>query len=140
VSRGPASALAAVALGVVLVGTAGAAPARPSDRACLIAWNAPSNRPSRLRLLAGRPIQRLSLLPGVVSSDTWRKGLAPIETATDACLLTLARPGTIEVVTGLWRAGRVRVWTFGDPIPTKAQFFRNVRLLPDGRVTKISRR
>ncbi len=51
----------------------------------------------------------------------------------------MAKPGEIQVVTGRWRAGHVSRWSFGHPIPTTKPFFANVRLLSDGRVTKIYR-
>jgi hypothetical protein len=57
-----------------------------------------------------------------------------------ACLLTLAKPGAIRIVTGIWASDGIRRWSFGHPIPTRKPFFENVRLLRDGRVTKIYRR
>ena len=113
--------------------------AQPSDRACLIAWNAPANHPNRLRLLAQRPISGLQLLPGTVGTDTWTKGSPPMQTTAQACLLTLAKPGAIRTVTGIWRTVGVSRWSFGRRIPTTKPFFANVRLLSDGRVTKIYR-
>jgi hypothetical protein len=112
---------------------------QPSDRACLIAWNAPANHANRVQLLAQRPISGLQLLPGVVGTDTWSKGSVPKQTSTVACVLTLATPGEVRFVTGAWRAGGVTRWSFGRPIPTSKPFFANVRLLADGRVTKIYR-
>jgi hypothetical protein len=56
-----------------------------------------------------------------------------------ACLLTLAKPGEIRIVTGIWRARGVTRWSFGRQMPESKPFFANVRLLPDGRVTKIYR-
>jgi hypothetical protein len=132
--------LAAAGAFVVAGPAAAAPPAHPSDRACLLAWNAPSNRPNRLRLVAARPASGLALGPGKSFTYTWRKGSAPEQTAAEACLLMLAKPGRIQVVTGIWRAGRVEGWSFGHPIPTTRPLDANVRLLPDGRVTKIYRR
>jgi hypothetical protein len=105
-----------------------------------VAWNAPGNHASRLRLLAQRPIAGLLLVPGQASTDSWTKGSPPTQTTTLACLLTVAKPGEIRVVTGTWRPAGVARWSFGRPIPTSKPFFANVRLLPDGRVAKIYRR
>jgi hypothetical protein len=124
----------------LLAAAALAAPrSHPSDRACLLAWNAPSNHGNRLRLLAVRPISELSLRPGKTFTSTWTSGSAPRQTAAEACLLTLRKPGEIQVVTGVWRAGGVGRWSFGHPIPSRRPFYANVRLLPDGRVTRIYR-
>jgi hypothetical protein len=79
------------------------------------------------------------LLPGVVGTDTFKKGLPPTQTTAPACLLTLAQPGEIRTVTGVWDAARVTRWTFGRPILTSKPFVANVRLLSNGRVTKIYR-
>jgi hypothetical protein len=54
--------------------------------------------------------------------------------------LTLAKPGAIRTVIGIWRTVGVGRWSFGRQIPTTRPFFANVRLLSDGRVTKIYRR
>jgi hypothetical protein len=113
--------------------------AQPSDRACLIAWNAPRNYANHVRLLAQRPISGLQLLPGVVGTDTWSKASTPAQTSSLACLLTLAKPGQVRVVTGTWRGSGVTRWSFGRPIQTTKPLFANVRLLSDGRVTKIYR-
>jgi hypothetical protein len=121
-----------------LAGPAVAAPSRPSDRACLLAWNAALNQANRVRLIAARPTG-LSLVPGVTFTHTWTKGSAPKQTRAQACLLTLSKPGHIQVVTGIWRAGRVSRWSFGHTLETTRPFVANVRLLSDGRVTKIYR-
>jgi hypothetical protein len=111
--------------------------ARPSERACLLAWNAPGNQGSRARLLAQRPVVSLALRSGVVLVDMWTKGSSSTETRGRACLLTIEKRGSIRVVTGMWRRSGVGAWSFGRPIPTSARVVPNVRLLPDGRVTKI---
>jgi hypothetical protein len=126
-----------------LLGTAttlAATRAQPSDRSCLTAWNSPGNDATRLRLLAQRPISGLRLLPGRVGADTWTTGSPPTQTAARACLLTLAKSGEIRTVTGIWRAAGITRWSFGRPTPSSKPFFANVRLLSDGRVTKIYRR
>jgi hypothetical protein len=51
----------------------------------------------------------------------------------------VARPGEMRIVTGIWKTAGVSRWSFGRPIPTRKAFFSNVRLLADGRVTKIYR-
>lgn len=111
--------------------------ARPSDRACLIAWNATSNRPNRVKLLALRPLTSLALRAGVVSTDTWKKGASPTQTSAAACLLTVVKRRTVQIVTGRWRTGHVGRWSFGHVIPATMRLPGNVRLLPDGRLTKI---
>jgi hypothetical protein len=125
-------------LALTLVAAALAAPqTQPSDRSCLIAWNAPGNQANRAHLLAQRPLSRLQLLPGRVGTDTWSKGSAPKQTSSMACLLTLEKPGEIRIVTGIWHGAGVTHWSFGRPIPTSKPLLANVRLLLDGRVTKI---
>jgi hypothetical protein len=56
---------------------------------------------------------------------------------TEACLLTVAKAGTIQIVTGRWSFGRVSRWSWGRRIPTTNPYPPNVTLLSDGRVTKI---
>jgi hypothetical protein len=110
---------------------------RPSDRRCLLAWNASTNGANQRKLVAARPAA-VSLLPGTAGTDTWT-GASTASTASSACLLAVSTPGRIRIVVGTWRAGHVRRWSFGPPIPTTKPFFANVRLLSDGRVSKISR-
>jgi hypothetical protein len=135
--RSPAALILLAA--ATLTGTAVGAQIRPSDRGCLLAWNAPSNHLNRVRLVAARPFAGLSLLPGATFTYTWTKQSTPRQTRAQACLLTISKPGQIQVVTGIWRIGHVSRWSFGHPIPTTRPFFPNVRILPDGRVTKIYR-
>jgi hypothetical protein len=138
--RGGSVAVTLTSLALVCaVTTLAASRAQPSDRSCLIAWNSPGNHPNRIRLLAQRPISALQLLPGTVGTDTWTKESPPTQTTAPACLLTLAKPGEIRIVTGVWRAAGITRWSFGRPVPTSKPFFANVRLLSDGRVTKIYR-
>ena len=120
--------------------TLAASHGQPSDRSCLVAWNATGNQANRARLIAERPIAGLRLLPGIVGTDTVKKGSPPTQTAAPACLLAVATPGQIRIVTGLWATAGVSRWSFGRPILTSKPFFANVRLLSDGRVTKIYRR
>lgn len=133
------AALILVSLTVALAGTASAA-TRPSERACLIAWNSPANHANRARLLALRPITRLELRAGVSGTVTWKKGSPPTETSSQACFMTVAKRGQIELVTGIWKSSTVSRWVFGRPLPTSRGIVANVRLLADGRVTKIYRR
>jgi hypothetical protein len=44
------------------------------------------------------------------------------------------------VVIGVWRDGRVMRWSWGSVTPPTPYLSANVKLLPDGRVTKIYRR
>jgi hypothetical protein len=128
----------AFSLAVLVAGTATAAYlSQPSDRGCLLAWNAPSNHSNRVKLIAARPMTGLSLRGGTSFTDTWTKGSSPKQTSTEACLLTVAKPVKIQVVTGVWRVGHVSRWSWSHAIPTTRPFFANVRLLSDGRVTKI---
>jgi hypothetical protein len=117
-----------------------AATTQPSDRGCLVAWNAPANQVNRAKLLAARPKNRLALRGGRSSTDTWAKGNGATATSTQACLLTLWRPRTAQVVIGVWRDGRVMRWSWGSVTPPTPYLSANVKLLPDGRVTKIYRR
>ena len=127
----------AFSFAVFVAGTATAADlSQPSDRGCLLAWNAASNHSNRVKLIAARPMTGLSLRGGNSFTDTWTKGV-PKQTSTEACLLTVAKTGKIQFVTGVWRVGHVSRWSWGHPILTTRPFFANVRLLSDGRVTKI---
>jgi hypothetical protein len=137
-TRPALAAIGAVALAVTAAASA-RAPLRPSARACLVAWNAPANRADRLRLLARKPLPALQLLPGIVATDTWSNGTSSSRRAAPACLLTFTTRGEIRIVTGVWSAGGVRRWSFGKPVATDERLPANVRLLADGRVTKISR-
>ena len=114
-------------------------PRLPSERGCLIAWNAPANAANRARLVAARPLSELSLRGGVVGIDTLSRAKTT-STSGPACLLTLSKRGTMELVTGAWQNGRVTRWTWGHVFPTTRVFPGNVRLLADGRVTKAYRR
>lgn len=126
---------------LVVAGAAEAAVRGPSERACLIAWNSPVNRANHLRLLAEQPIASLSLRAGVAGTDTWTKGSPPTSTSGPACLMTIAKRGRMRIVIGMWRGRGVERWTFGRASPTNNHVLpANVRLLPDGRVTKIYRR
>ena len=134
-------AVSVASLVFAIAGTALATPsAQPTDRSCLLAWNAAANHANHLLLLAQRPVSGLRLLPAEVGTDTWRKGSTPTQTSSPACVLTVEKRGTIREVIGIWRAGAVAGWTFGRSIRTTVPFAANVRLLTDGRVTKIYRR
>jgi hypothetical protein len=119
-------------------GSALSAPAaQPSDRGCLLAWNAPSNRPNRVKLISARPLTGISLRGGESFSYSWTKGTVTKQTSSEACLLTVAKSGTIQVVTGRWRFGPISRWSWGRVIPTTRPFIANVKLRADGRLTKI---
>lgn len=136
------SALALVFVSLAsLVGVArGAQGTQPSDRGCLIAWNAPSNRANRGRLVTAQPEHGLSLRGGRSSTDRWTKGAGVTQTSTAACLLTLSTPHSAQMVIGIWKSGRVTRWSWGPVTPPTAVFSPNVRLLSDGRLTKTYRR
>jgi hypothetical protein len=46
----------------------------------------------------------------------------------------------LQPVTGVWRDGRVGDWVFGHPRTADRPVGANVKVLRDGRVTKIYRR
>jgi hypothetical protein len=58
-----------------------------------------------------------------------------------ACLMTIMKRSESRLVTGMWKSGGVSRWTFGrlSPASNLNPLEANVRLLPDGRVTKIYR-
>jgi hypothetical protein len=120
-----------------------APPTQPSERACLIAWNSPANHANHVKLLSEKPIVGLTLRTGVSYTVTWTKTTSK-QTGGPACLMTIIKRGGLRIVTGTWTANGVARWTFGRTIaerrnhpPTETA---NVRLLADGRVTKIYRR
>lgn len=127
--------LVALSTGVEVASTASV----PSARDCLLEWNRQPSAPNRLRLVSSGPWPAARLLPGQAVAA----GRSQPSTATPvpACLLTLSKQGRLQIVTGAWRAGHVRRWVFG-PVGriAGAPRYGNVRVLPDGRVTKISRR
>jgi hypothetical protein len=116
--------------------TASAAP-RSSERACLLAWNAPANKESHLRVVTGGPWSGASLLPATIYTTTWKDGSPPKQTKAQACLLRLVKSARSQVVTGKWRDGRVARWSFGRSAAADKVPGSNVKLLPDGRVTKL---
>jgi hypothetical protein len=120
-----------------------ATPKQPSERACLIAWNSPANQVSRVKLLAERPILGLMLNAGVSYVDTWTN-TSSTRTGGPACLMTIMKRGELQLITGMWRTNGVDRWTFRRAIAATRNYppldSANVRLLSDGRVTKIYRR
>jgi hypothetical protein len=124
---------------VLAVGAGFAAPpTHPSDRSCLIAWNAPANHANRARLLAAGPTSGLSLRGGRSYTYTWTKTTSR-QSSSEACLLMLHRAGMVQLVTGRWHDGRVERWAWGrvGAATTALTGAANVRLLPDGRLTKV---
>jgi hypothetical protein len=110
----------------------------PSERRCLLAWNSPDNAASRQRIVAEGPWPQASLFAGVSGTITWRRGAKPVTTNGPACLLTLVRRKRVQPVTGLWRNGVVRRWWFERPLTAnRAPGPTNVKVLTDGRVTKV---
>lgn len=59
---------------------------------------------------------------------------------TEACLLTLVKGHRALPITGIWRGSGVARWVFGHPLTANSTLGANVRVLRDGRVTKIYRR
>jgi hypothetical protein len=81
------------------------------------------------------------LLPATVFTDVWRSGGKSRHSSSQACVLTLVRSGRLQQVTGRWSNGHVEAWTFSRVLRIGAPASRaNVRLLADGRVTKVCRR
>lgn len=131
------SALLALAGHSVAAASAAAVADRPSERACLLSWNAPSNAASRRRVAERGPWSAAILSPGTTAMVTWRRGSPPaVGPARPGCLLRLLKPGQSLLVAGAWRNGAVRRWSFGPAIPSAVPRLGNVRVLPDGRVTK----
>jgi hypothetical protein len=135
-----AGAIATIVTAALVLGGSTQAASQPSERACLIVWNSPANHANRVRLLAERPIVALTLRAGVAYTDTWTKGSPPTSTGGPACLMSIAKRGEVLTVTGLWKGTGVPHWAFGPTYRTADRLLANVRLLPDGRVTKIYRR
>ncbi|MGN6796736.1 MAG: hypothetical protein ACTHKS_01160 [Gaiellaceae bacterium] len=115
---------------------------QPSDRACLIAWNSPANRAGHVKLLEQRPIRGLMLRAGVSYVDTWTK-TSSTRVSGPACILTIVKRGELRLVTGAWKSGGVDHWMFAPTFAATKNYpppaAANVRLLSDGRVTKIYR-
>lgn len=124
-------------VGICAPGAMAAPHRRPSDRSCLVAWNAVSNRANHARLVAARPITALTLLPAFVYAVSVVKSGPSRRMRGEACVLTIAKKREIRVVTGVWRAGHVSRWLFGRPIRKTKPLIANVRLLPNGRVVKV---
>jgi hypothetical protein len=120
-----------------------APPTQPSERACLIAWNSPANHANHVRLLGEAPVLGLMLRAGVSYTVTWTKPTSK-QTAGPACLMTIIKRAKVRLVTGPWTRNGVAHWTFGGAIAVRRNYppadAPNVRLLADGRVTKIYRR
>ena len=136
-------ALAATALSLTFAGATFAAIHRqPSERGCLIAWNSSANHANRVKLLAQRPIVGLMLGAGVAGTDTWTK-TGSTHTEGPACLMTIIKRGQLRLVTGMWKPNGVEHWTFGRALAAGKNYpppdSANVRLLSDGRITKIYR-
>ena len=126
----------ALLLLLALAGTAAAAPpTEPSDRGCLLAWNAASNDANHAKLLRARPAG-LMLHGGRSGTDTWTK-TTTTSTSTAACLLTVVKARTSQLVVGPWNGGSVDHWSWSRAYPKPRFLAANVRLLADGRVTKI---
>ena len=50
----------------------------------------------------------------------------------------LVKSGRLQPITGVWRGMGVRRWSFGRPLTTdKVPNGSNIKVLSDGRVTKI---
>ncbi|RDI74494.1 hypothetical protein Gocc_1383 [Gaiella occulta] len=106
-----------------------------------MAWNAPANAAFRSRVAASGPWSSATLHPGTISAVVWEQGSSARQTTAQACLMTLAGPARSRLVVGNWLRGRVARWSFAGAVSAdKAPGGSNVKLLADGRVTKIYRR
>lgn len=88
-----------------LAGGGASAATRPSDRACLLAWNAPSNRPLQLRVAAGAPWSRAMLGSATTTGITWEQGSAPTHSTAQSCVMALQGPARSRLVVGIWGGG-----------------------------------
>jgi hypothetical protein len=112
----------------------------PSERNCLLAWNARSNEAGRHRLLSSGPWKAALLADAVVGTVT----IPPSPSArvrSHVCALLVRDGSRARQVVGRWRNGQVTEWTFSRVFQLTVRVVRsNVRILHDGRVTKIYRR
>ena len=119
-----------------------APPTQPTERACLIAWNSPANHANQVKLLTEKPVVGLMLRAGVSYTVSWTKTTSK-QTGGPACLMTIMKRGSVRLVTGPWTRNGVTTWTFGRTLAARRNSppvdVANVRLLADGRVTKIYR-
>lgn len=135
------SAAALLAVGVAWTPALASSATGPSERACLLAWNAQTNEAGRQRLVASGPWRVAVLRPAVVGRLRFGGGAPPQTTSGVGCSLMLLKQGRLQLVNGRWRDGRVRQWMFERPLATEdGPPVSNVRILADGRVTKLYRR
>jgi len=111
----------------------------PSERNCLVAWNSRSNVVNQGRIVTSGPWKRALLVPAAVGTVRFPSSTTSAETL--GCALILRKPSLAQQIIGYWRDGRVVKWTFSRLFETTSSpGFANVRILRDGRVTKIYRR
>lgn len=111
---------------------------RPSERACLVSWNARSNLQGRERVAAGAPWRAAVL----VAAKTGWVTINPVGSSfeTPACVLLLVKSRRMREVVGPWRSGRVTRWRFSPLFSAdEIRLPSNVKVLTDGRVRKIYR-
>jgi hypothetical protein len=127
--------VASAASALTVSGVAPGAQRQPSERSCLLEWNSPANSASRERVVASGLWSAASLRPGTILTIP-----GPAQ-GKSGCILHLRRKGRFLAVNGPWRNGRVAKWSFGPSgrISGDQHIPSNVRVLPDGRVTKIYR-
>lgn len=121
-----------VALAFPAVATAASA---PSECSCLLAWNVASNSGNGDRVVRLGRWPSATLTPASVGTV----GLnPPTNSNVRGCVLMLSRPGWQQQIVGRWVDHSVRTWIFWPAVRTSARLPRsNVRVLSDGRVTKI---
>jgi hypothetical protein len=133
----------ACAFTVVLVGCAGATattqPERPSERRCLVAWNSPANQAVRSRVLELRRWKRGLLVSSSLALVAFGQTVQPSNPLAPVCSLVLVTDTRAQQLVGVWKNGRVTRWLLGASLPSSNSFTSNVRVLSDGRITKIYR-
>ena len=119
--------------------TAPAVPSRPTETTCLIAWNSPFNGANHDRIAGSGTVVAIITPPrGSSARSMGRQCPSLAKTVAKACLRLLADSGRHQLVTGIWSDSSVTHWSFGRPTKTHdAPTAPNVKVLADGRVTKI---
>lgn len=135
---GTVAVIVATAAVILAAATDASSSVRPTERRCLIAWNSPANQANHVRLLALRPIVGLTLRPAVSYTISWTKGSPPKQTEHEVCAMTVSMRHETRNITGIWKTAGITRWTFGRAVrASNGPLQANVRLLRDGRVTKI---
>lgn len=123
-----------------LLSVSARAMAPPNDNRCIRAWNTIQDARWRTAL-ATHTGERLLVLGAVSSQVAWNGKTVKHEPPAPVCVLTLREDGRMLTLSGRWRNDTVTAWTRQRyPAGTEPPPAFNARFLPDGRITKISRR